>query len=171
MNCIGQAHHDLLGYYLDGTCKVHFAPGDFRFPFPRWSIEEFVEPAIGHGKACGIVEIIHVQPESPVLLEIKKIVHDQVHKAGLAIRRKAHELIFAGIYLESRVISKCGIEEAQGMRKIDLPERGEPVSFPVPGGCCSPFAHPVQAENSGILKRTGEKGGSSVGLMVLGKKK
>src|SRR5690242_18994944 len=89
----------------------------------------------------------------------------------LAIRSEAHDLVFARIDFESRVIRKGRVQQSDRVRKWNFPQRRQGVPFTEPSGGRRPFSDSVHAQDRGLLIRRGKKGGGCVRLMVLAKEK
>ena len=99
--------HDILGDDLYRPGEIHFTLADIGFRLPRRPTKQCVKLAVGHGQAGCIVKIAHIQPETAVVFYIQQLVQDQVDVLRFAIRGQAHQLVFAGIYLEAGIVGKC----------------------------------------------------------------
>ena len=91
----GEGQHDLLEDELDRRRDVHFALGEELVGPARRPPEQFVEPAVGHGQAGAVIEIIEIEAERAVGFHIDQIVTNKLGIARLTIRGEAHELVFA----------------------------------------------------------------------------
>ena len=60
-----------------------------------------------------------IETECSIVFDVDQLFPDASAKSVVR-RGRAHELVFAGIDLESCVIRKCGIEQAQGVGEMDL---------------------------------------------------
>ena len=93
---------------------------------------------------------------------------NQVNVFRLAIRRKPHDLVFAGIDLESSVIGERGIEQAERMRKFDVGQQFKGIALADAVAGSRPFAHAVNRQNRGFLKRRRKKRGRGVRFVMFG---
>ena len=126
----GQPEHHLFGHRLDRGGQIHLALGDkllrdVRGGPPKSSSKRL----IGHGETGAIIEIALIQAEGAVFLQIDQIVVDQIGIFRLAIRREAHDLVFAGIDLEAGIIGKRGIEQAERVREMNFLQHGQIVAL------------------------------------------
>ncbi|MPN56847.1 hypothetical protein SDC9_204540 [bioreactor metagenome] len=64
-----------------------------------------------------------------------------------AIRGQTHQLVFAAVHFEPAVIGERGVEQAQGMRELELLQQRKPRSLAVTDRCRAPFAHSIDREN------------------------
>ena len=119
----------------------------------RGAAEKGVELFVGHPQPGAVVEIGLIEPESPVVLQVHDVVEDQIGILGLAIGRQPHDLVLARIDLEAGVIGEGGIEEAQGMGKMDFLGHFETVSRPLADRRGRPFADPVHGQHHRFLER------------------
>ena len=110
------AQHDLFADDLDRPREVHLALRQLVSGIARRAAEQLVERAVGHRQAGEIVEVLLVQPERAVFLQVDQLVVDQVDVLRLAVRREAHDLVFAGIDLEARVVRERGIQQTRASR-------------------------------------------------------
>src|SRR5690606_38018198 len=113
-----------------------------------------------------VIEIGHVQTKRPVFLDVDDVLANDVDVAGLAVRREAHQLVLARIDLEAGVISESRIQQPEGMRKIDLPERLQLAPVTEPCGRRRPFPDAVHAEDGRGLERARVERRSRMRLMV-----
>src|SRR4051794_9443242 len=106
----------------------------------------------------------------PIRLQVHEMVQNQLCVFRFAIGRQPHHLIFTGIDLESGVVGKSGIEQAQRMWKMDLPRRREMIVAAQAQRRRGPFTYAVHRQNGCPLKRRSEKGRSGMTLMMLREK-
>ena len=163
-----QARDHVLRHFLNRRREVHLALRQRRLGLTRRPAEQRVEALVGHRQAGHVVEIFGVEAERAVGLEVDQMVEDRAGVARLAIRREAHQLVLARVHLEAGVIGERRVEQAERVRKIDLPLRRQPVALAQPHRGRRPFAHTVEAQHGGALEGAGEKGRGGVGLMMLG---
>ena len=124
-----------------------------------------------HRQPGRIIEIALVQPKGAVFLEVHHFVENQVGVPGLAVGRKAHDLVLARIDFEPRVIGEGRIEEPDAMWPVDLTHRLKCVAAADGNRCRCPFADTVHGQHNGLLKRRREEGGGRMALVVFGKEK
>src|SRR5438876_4769796 len=93
--------HDLLGYSLNRCRDIHLPLRQGRFRLSGGATEESVELPRRHREALAIVEIGHVEPKGPILLEVQEVLKDQLDVSGLTVRRQPHEFVFSRVHLES----------------------------------------------------------------------
>ena len=141
---------------------------EFAFRRPVGMAEQRVELRIRHAKAGAVVEIVEVEPERPVILEVDEVVEDRVPVDRIAVGCQPHQLVLAGIDLESGIIGESRIEQAQAVGKVDLPLHLQRIAAAHPDGCRRPFADPVHRQDQGVLERRGEEGRGGMAQMVLG---
>src|SRR5437868_7543020 len=96
------------------------------------------------------------------------MVEDRAGVARLAIWREAHQLVLARVHPEAGVVSESRVQQAERVRKIDLPLRREVIALAQPYRGRRPFADTVEAEHGGAPKWAGEEGRGGVRLMMLG---
>src|SRR5439155_17821845 len=99
---------------------------------------------VRHRQAVTIVEVIHVEAKAAVGFEVDETIQDNFLIDRLAKRRQPHELIFAAVHLKTAVISECGIEQAERMRKAQLLSETNPVATADPEARRAPFADAVE---------------------------
>src|SRR5947207_2273009 len=92
--------HDFLGDSLNARCKVHVPLFDIAFWIPRRTTEQLIKPRVGHGQSLAIVEVVHVQPETPIRFKVDQMLVDNSGVGWSAIWCQAHELVLATVYFE-----------------------------------------------------------------------
>ena len=97
--------------------QIHILLCDLTFRIAGGAAKQPVEFFGRHREALAIIEVGHVQPERPVLADIDDVVEDGIEILGRAVRRQAHQLVFAGIHFEAGIVRKRRIEHAERMRK------------------------------------------------------
>ena len=135
----------------------------------RRPAEQGMKAAAGHGQTGGEIEVAHVQLKTAVPGDAHEFFPDQIGVFGRAIRGQPHDFIFAGIDLETQVVGEGGIEQAEGMREVNLLQ-GLKLAAPAQrerGG--GPFAHAIERQHGGALKRRGIEGAGRVREVMLGK--
>ena len=80
---------------LDGSRQVHGALVDQLIGSARRSAEQVVEAFVGHAQAGGIVEIVEIKPEGPVVLHVDQMIENGVAVFGFAVRCEAHDFVLA----------------------------------------------------------------------------
>src|SRR5205085_10633014 len=85
-----------------------------------------------------------------------------------AIRRQAHELVFAVVHLEAAIVGERGVEQSQRVRKIDAVRELDLVSFADAERRRAPFADAVEREDGGLVERAWKEGAGRMTLMMLG---
>ena len=79
--------------------------------------EQRREALVRHGEAAHVVEVTLVEAEAAIVLQVDEAFENDLGEARSAIRRKPHQLVLAGIDLESRVVGERRVEQPQGMGK------------------------------------------------------
>src|SRR2546430_6616104 len=121
-----KSKNDFVGYCLNGSGDVHVKLGEqigLRAPYRM--PEQGREFIARHAQTCTVVKIRQVQVKAAVRFQVNQLIKDNTHVFRLAIGRKAHELVLAGVDLETGVIRECRIEETKRVREMDLSENFE----------------------------------------------
>ena len=113
VNGPSHAQHDLFADLLYRSGEVHLSLREFRLRNPRRSAEKLIERPVGHGEASEVVEIFLVEREGAVFLEIDQLAQDEVDILRLAVRRKAQDLVFAGVDLEPRELREGTVQQGE----------------------------------------------------------
>lgn len=153
-----QLQHDVFGHGLDRGGHVHVELGQrVLVGLTHGLPEQAGELVVGHGQAGTIIEVALVQVERAVFLHVNDIFEDGFGIFGLAIGRQSHDLVFAGIDLETGVIGDGGIKQAEGMGEMQFLVDFQGIARSHGQGGGGPLAHPVHGEHGGILERRREK--------------
>ena len=96
------------------------------------------------------------------------MVSDQICVGGLSVRGQPHELVFAGVDPEPRVVGEGGVEEPQRVRKSQLVCQLDPIRVPDSVAGRGPLSDAVQCQDRGVLEGRGEERAGGVRLVVLG---
>ena len=83
-------------------------------------LEQPVEGGRGHLQAFAILEVGHVHPKRPVRFEVDQMVADTVDVDRPPVGGQSHQLVFAGVDSEPRVVGEGGVEQSQRVRKPQL---------------------------------------------------
>ena len=116
------AQHDLLADDLNRARQVHLPLRQLRFRHTGRATEQAIEGSVRHREAREVIEVLLVQGERAVLAEVDQLSIDHIHVLGLAVRRKAHHLVFARIDLEPGVIGEGGVQQAKRVGPMQLPK-------------------------------------------------
>ena len=135
--------------------------------FSWGTAEEPVEPAVRHGQTLAVIEVLHVEPQRPVLSQVDQLIQNFPRVSGFAVRRQAHDLVFARIDLESRVVGERRIEQAERVGKMQLGFEMDLVAFAIAVGGRRPFPDAVDGQNRRGIKRRREESTGGVRLVVL----
>src|SRR5262249_52805549 len=135
---------------------------------PGRPTEQTVELLVGHPKSGAVVEIAQIEPEGAVRLQVDEVIEDQLCVAGLTIGGEAHDLVLARVDLEARVVGEGGIEEADGVREVDLLDGGEAIALAQSHRRGGPLSHAVHGEDHRLLEGGGEERAGRMALMMLG---
>ena len=92
---------------------------------------------------------------------------DQVRVAGLAVGGKAHQLVLAGVDLESGEVGEGRVEQAQGMREVQVVRQVDPIAPARSEAGGGPLADAVQGQDRGLLEGAGKEGAGRVRFVVL----
>ena len=167
MQAAGDAQHDVLEHFLHGSGQIHFPLPQGALRRPGRAAEQTVEAGVGHAQPGGEIEVAHVQAEAAVFLDVDQLFPNPLRVARLSIGRQPHQLVFARIHLEARVMGERRIQQAQGVGKADLPQGPQFPALAQPGGGGGPFPHAIQTEDDRAPKRAGIEGGRRMGQMML----
>ena len=124
----GHLQDDLLGHVLDRAREIHLALRELRLGRPRGTAEEPLEAHAGHREAIGEVEVVHVEPDRAVGTDMDELLPDEIGVLRLAVGSEAHELVLATVDLEAAVVGEGRVQEADGVRELELREHLEPAS-------------------------------------------
>ena len=92
--------------------------------------EQRVEPGARHRQPLAVVEVVHVQPEAAVGLQVDQMLVDRIPVDGPAVRRKAHQLVFAAVDLEPAVVGERRVQQAERVRKREVVGQRDAVAAP-----------------------------------------
>src|SRR5437763_1395627 len=118
-----EAKHRLLDDRLGRGGNVHVVDRDRRFRIAPLAAEQFLEGGVCRRLAVEIAKERGVEAVGAVLAQIEESIEDQIGVARFAIGRQPHQLVLAGIDLEPAVIGDGAVEQAEGMRVMDLSQR------------------------------------------------
>jgi len=164
----GEFEEDLFGHDLGGARDVQVPLFEAGLGRARRSAEQPVEAPVGHGEGAKEPEVVHVQPERPVLLDVDQLVVNRLHKAGLTVGRQSHELVFARVDAEPAVGRKGRVEQPERMRKAQLLEDFHGVPLAAADGGRGPFAHSVDGQDGSFVEGGREERAGRVGLVMFG---
>ena len=164
----GHAQDHLLGDLLDRAREIHLPAGDLALGSAGRAAEEAGEAVVGHGQTVGISEVIEIQPEAAVGPQVEQVVVDLLDVAGLAVRREAHQLVLAAVDLEAGVVREGRVQQAEGVREVDLLEQAQAIAAAEAEGAGRPLPHAVEGEDGGAGEGRGEERAGGVRLVVLG---
>ena len=150
--------------------EVHLPLRDELVVASRRSAEELVELGRGHRVAVAVVEVVEVEPDRAVVVDLHQLLEDQVDVLGIAVRRETHELVFAGVHLEARVVGEGGIQHADGVRVAKLSRQLDPVPPADPDGAGRPFPDAVECEDGRLVERRREERARRVRLVMIGER-
>ena len=165
----GKPQHHLFRHLLERGCDVHVALGEQLVGLAHRGAEQALEILVRHGQAGAIIEIVHVETESTVGFQIDEVIEEQIDVLRLAVGRKPHHLVFAGVDLEPKVIGQRRIEQAERVGKVQFLEDLEMIAAADAGGRRGPLPHSVHGEHRRLGKGRSEKSRGRVALMMLGK--
>ncbi len=126
----GHLEHHLFGDFLDGPREVHLALRQLALGFSRRAVEQLREPFSRHREAGRVGEVLHVHPQAAVVGDLEQVVLDGLDVLRLAVRREAHDLVFAGVHLEPGEVRERGIQEPERVRKPQLPQQRDLAALP-----------------------------------------
>ena len=126
-----------------------------------------MEGLAGHGESAQIVEVLLIQPEGTIFPEIDQFTIDEIHVLGYAIRRESHHLVLARVDLEAGIIGERGIEQADGVRPVELLDDLDIVALSQADGCRRPLPDAIDGKYRRGLEWGGVEGARRVRLMVL----
>ena len=167
-NAAAHGKNHIFQHILNGSGQVHLTLGQQLLRRACRTVEQSIELGIGHAQPGAIIEIVHVQLEAAVRLNIDQVVFDHGGEPRLAIGRKPHHLVLAGIHLEAGIVGERRIEQAKRMGKVDLLQHVQLMAMANGQGGGGPFAHPVHGQDGGLMEGGGEEGTRRMTLVVLG---
>ncbi|OQA55636.1 MAG: hypothetical protein BWY42_01390 [Candidatus Omnitrophica bacterium ADurb.Bin277] len=129
-----------------------------------------MEFRVRHPETRDVIEILHIQLERAVLFQVDQLFQDQVPVDRLAVGSEPHDLVFAGIDPETRVVGERGIEKAERVREPYFGMDLDRIPFSRSEARGRPFSDAVHRDKSRLLEWRREKSGRGVRLMMLGKK-
>ena len=132
------------------------------FRSTRRTAEQIVERCVGHPQAGAVIEVAEVEPEGAVRLDVDQLVQDQLGVFRLAIGGQPHDLVLAGIHLESEIVSQGRVEQAERMREMDLARDLEILALADAGRGGRPLADTVERQYRSLLERRGIEGAGGV---------
>ena len=115
----GHLNHDRIRRLLERgrNILVELPQGGLRIP-SRLS-EQGLEFPPRHGQGMVIGKVFHVELEASIRLERDEFPHDEVVPPGFAVGSQPHHLILCAIHPEPKIIGKGGVEQPEGMGKMD----------------------------------------------------
>ena len=158
------AQQHIIRHRLDAGRQVHVSLLQVRFRRPGRTAEEPVETAARHRKALAVVEVLHIQAEAAILLEVHQVLENGLLVHRLAVRRQAHELVFAAIDLETAVVCEAGIEQTERMRKGKMAQQLDAVAFADAVAGRGPLTYAIERKNCRPGKRARKECGGSMAL-------
>src|SRR5262249_18156736 len=167
----GEAQHDLLGHLLHRRSQIHFALGEPRLRIAWRSAKQLMELVRRHRQAGRIVEVALVEPERSIIPKIDQFIEDELRILGLAVGRKAHDLILARVDFESSVVSKSRVQQAKAVWLMDLTHRRQGVAAANRNRCGGPFADTIHGEDHGFIEWRWKEGGCGMALVMLSEQK
>ena len=166
MDMADHLQDNLFGHGLDAGGDVHFPGRDLGFGQPGRPAEQCGQFLIGHAQAADKIEIGQIEADGTVLPNIHQLRQDQLLVAGFAVGSQSHQLVFTGIDPESGKIGKCGVEQPQRIREMELLEQINLVAFANAIAGRGPFSHPVHGQDGSGLKGRGIEGRGRMGLVM-----
>src|SRR4030095_6654137 len=169
MRVPGVAEDYLFTDNLYGRGQVHVLLSKHAIRFARRPPEEIMKFVRGHRQTLAVVEVVHVEPEGAIIGDPDDFLENHIDVLRRAIRRQAHQLVFAGIDLEARVVGEGRVEHSQRVREMQLVGEGKSVSATDTDRACRPFANGVQREDSRLFEGGGEESACRMGFVMPGK--
>ena len=111
-------------------------------------------------------EIAHVERERSIAVLLDGL-PDLVDVLGLAIRRHAHDLVFALVHFESEERRERAVKQTERMRKLKMMRELDLVAGADAEGRRAPFADAVERQNRRVLEWTRKKRARRVALMMI----
>ena len=168
MHLARHREHDVLGHRLDARREIHVPLLDGGLRASGRAAEQLVERRARHRQALAVVEVPHVHPEAAVGPEIDQMLRDEVAIDRPAVRREAHQLVFAAVHLEAAVVRERGVQETERVGELELAREGDPVAAAHAHRRRRPFADAVEREDGRFVERAGEERARGVALVVVG---
>ena len=109
MEIIHHAKDYLLADLLYRRGHIFVKTLQLRFGLSWRPSEEGIEIPVRHLQAVVVGEILHVQPEAPVLFDPDQLLHYRLVEPRLAVRGEPHDLVLPAIHLESQIIRKGAV--------------------------------------------------------------
>jgi hypothetical protein len=165
----GQAQQDLVRHGLNRGRNVHVKLGQrLGLRIARRLAEQTRESAVGHRQAGAIIKIRLIETKRSVFLQVHDLVEDHILEPRVAVRCKAHDLVFARVDLEARVIGESRVKQPERMREMQLLFDLEPVAASDGDRRRRPFADAVDGEHESFLERRGKESARGMTVVMLG---
>ena len=114
-HCAGIARHlqhHFFRHHLNRGGQVHLTLTDRGFWFSGPAAEQARESVVCHRQSIEVAEVIHIHPDRAIFADFHQMFFDVVNISWLAIRREAHQLVLAGVDLESAEIGERAVKQA-----------------------------------------------------------
>ena len=99
--------------------------------------------------------------------QLADVLEDRVDVLRLAVGGEAHDLVFARVHLEARVVGERAVEHADRVREVDRAEELELVALSHAVGRGRPLADAVDREHGRLVEGRGVERRGRVRLVVL----
>ncbi len=143
----GDAEHDLFRDLLHRPRQIHISLRQARLRLARRAAKQLVECGAGHRQTNAVIEVPHVQPKGAVLLEVEQFPEDDINVFRLSVGSQPHQLVLAGIDLETGEIRERRVEQPKRMREMKLTLELHAIASAHSKTGGSPFAHSVHRQD------------------------
>src|SRR5688572_18512018 len=92
---------------------------------------------------------------------------DRFHVSRLAVRSQSHEFVFAAVHLETAVVGERRVEQAHGMRELQLVSQLYAVAFSNSISGRTPLSNAIQSHDRSCFKRTRKERARRVTFVVI----
>src|SRR5271157_5971794 len=140
---------------------------NFRFRITPSLAKERFKLFPRHREAVMVTEVFHVQPETPVFLEVDNILHDKIIEPWFTVRCKAHDLIFRAIDTKSQIICERRVKKPDRVWKPDGLYETNIVPAPNTHSSRFPFTDSIQCEYRRLIERRHKKCTGCMGYMMI----
>ncbi len=134
----------------------------------RRRTKPITQQARKHASSAHEIEIRHRQRVLPTRPRLDQFAN-LIHITRLAVGRQPHHLVLALVDPKAQVRRDRGVEQAEGVEKMNLLEHLKRRALSPAIRRRSPFAHPIDGEQGSLTKSRIEKGTRGVGVMMVEK--
>ena len=163
--------HRVLVHELHRRRDVLMALRELGLRCPHRPFEERAQLLRRHAIRVVVDEVAHVEVVAAVVFEVDDLQESLVVlvflAVHLAVRREAHDLVLGVVDAESEVCGDRGVEEAEGVRELDVLDEVDVVVLADADGGRAPLSDAVDGHDRRLLERAEQERGRGVREVVL----